>query len=86
MASEVPGGGQLRDVRTGQELRAYARDRLIESRLTPNGISITGLVLNLAAAALGAMVACLAAVTAHQLARLRPDAWSWREGIDEAPA
>jgi hypothetical protein len=38
-------------------------------------------------AAVGAMVACLAAVTAHQLARLRPDAWSWRdEGIDEAPA
>jgi hypothetical protein len=37
-------------------------------------------------AALGAMVACLAAVSAHQLARLRPDAWSWREGIDEAPA
>ncbi len=52
MASEVPGGGQLRDVRTGQELRAYARGRLIESRLTPNGISITGLVLNLAAAVL----------------------------------
>lgn len=37
-------------------------------------------------AALGAMVACLAAVSAHQLARLRPDAWSWREGVDEAPA
>lgn len=37
-------------------------------------------------AALGAMVACLAAVTAHQLARLRPDVWSWREGVDEAPA
>ena len=52
MASQVPGGGQLRDVRTGQELRAYARDRLIESRLTPNAISITGLVLNVAAAAL----------------------------------
>ena len=52
MASQVPGGGQLRDVRTSQELRAYARDRLIESRLTPNGISITGLVLNLAAAVL----------------------------------
>ena len=29
---------------------AYARDRLIESRLTPNAISMTGLVLNLAAA------------------------------------
>jgi CDP-diacylglycerol--glycerol-3-phosphate 3-phosphatidyltransferase len=52
VASQVPGGGQLRDVRTSQELRAYARDRLIESRLTPNGISITGLVLNLAAAVL----------------------------------
>jgi hypothetical protein len=37
-------------------------------------------------AALGAMVACLAAVSAHQLARLRPDAWSWREAPDEAPA
>ena len=39
-------------MRTGQELRAYARDRLIESRLTPNAISISGLVLNVAAAAL----------------------------------
>ena len=37
-------------------------------------------------AAAGAAVACLAAVTAHQLARLRPDAWSWREAVDEAPA
>jgi CDP-diacylglycerol--glycerol-3-phosphate 3-phosphatidyltransferase len=52
VASEVPGGGQLRDVRTGQELRAYARGRLIESRLTPNAISLTGLVLNVAAAVL----------------------------------
>ncbi len=32
--------------------RSYARDRLIESRLTPNAISMTGLVLNLAAAGL----------------------------------
>jgi CDP-diacylglycerol---glycerol-3-phosphate 3-phosphatidyltransferase len=38
--------------RTAAEWRGYARDRLIESRLTPNAISITGLVLNLAAAAL----------------------------------
>jgi CDP-diacylglycerol---glycerol-3-phosphate 3-phosphatidyltransferase len=38
--------------RSGQDLREYARDRLIESRLTPNAISMTGLVLNLAAAAL----------------------------------
>ena len=37
-------------------------------------------------AAVGAMVACLAAVTAHQLARLRPDAWSWREATGEAVA
>src|SRR5436305_11154903 len=45
-------GRQLRGVRTGQEFRAYARNRLIESRLTPNGISITGFVLNVAAAVL----------------------------------
>jgi phosphatidylinositol phosphate synthase len=52
VASEVPGGGQLRDVRTADGLRSYARDRLIESRLTPNTISLSGLVLNLAAAVL----------------------------------
>jgi CDP-diacylglycerol--glycerol-3-phosphate 3-phosphatidyltransferase len=51
VASEVP-GGQLRDVRTSQEFRAYARGRLIESRLTPNGISLTGFVLNVVAAVL----------------------------------
>ncbi len=38
--------------RNGQELRTYARDRLIESRLTPNAISLMGLVGNLVAAAL----------------------------------
>src|SRR4051794_3798004 len=38
--------------RNGQELRAYARERLIESRLTPNAISIAGLVGNLVAAVL----------------------------------
>ncbi len=38
--------------RTAAAWRGYARDRLIESRLTPNAISITGLILNLAAAAL----------------------------------
>jgi CDP-diacylglycerol--glycerol-3-phosphate 3-phosphatidyltransferase len=38
--------------RTAAEWRGYARDRLIESRLTPNAISMTGLVLNLAAAGL----------------------------------
>jgi CDP-diacylglycerol---glycerol-3-phosphate 3-phosphatidyltransferase len=34
------------------EMRALARNRLIESRLTPNAISLTGLVGNLIAAAL----------------------------------
>jgi CDP-diacylglycerol---glycerol-3-phosphate 3-phosphatidyltransferase len=43
---------ELRDVRTPVEFRAYARDRLIESRLTPNAISLTGFALNLAAAGL----------------------------------
>ena len=37
-------------------------------------------------AAMGAAVACTAAVVATQLGRLRPTAWSWREAIDEAPA
>jgi hypothetical protein len=37
-------------------------------------------------AACGAAVACMAAVAATQLARLRPDAWSWREARDEATA
>jgi CDP-diacylglycerol--glycerol-3-phosphate 3-phosphatidyltransferase len=41
-----------RQARNGQELRAYARERLIESRLTPNAISIAGLVGNLIAAGL----------------------------------
>ncbi len=38
--------------RNGQELRTYARERLIESRLTPNAISVAGLVGNLIAAGL----------------------------------
>jgi CDP-diacylglycerol--glycerol-3-phosphate 3-phosphatidyltransferase len=38
--------------RTAAEMRAVARTKLIESRLTPNKISMTGLVLNVAAAAL----------------------------------
>ncbi len=38
--------------RSAQAWRAYARNRLIESRLTPNAISMTGLVLNVVAAAL----------------------------------
>ena len=40
------------NARNGQELRSYARDRLIESRLTPNAISLMGLVGNLVAAGL----------------------------------
>ena len=46
------GGAELREVRSSRELRSYARNRLIESRLTPNAISTTGLVLNVAAAVL----------------------------------
>lgn len=41
-----------RQARNAQELRAYARERLIESRLTPNAISMVGLALNLLAAGL----------------------------------
>ena len=45
-----------RDWREGSasaaEIRALARNRLIESRLTPNKISMTGLVLNIGAAVL----------------------------------
>lgn len=37
---------------TAREFRAHARDRLIESRLTPNAISMVGLVGNLVAAVL----------------------------------
>ena len=37
---------------TASEVRALARDRLIESRLTPNKISLTGFALNLVAAVL----------------------------------
>jgi CDP-diacylglycerol---glycerol-3-phosphate 3-phosphatidyltransferase len=48
-----PGGRRNgRQARNTQELRAYARDRLIESRLTPNAISIAGLVGNVIAAVL----------------------------------
>ncbi len=57
MASTAPprasGGGRNgrpAPPRNSQELRAYARDRLIESRLTPNAISLVGLVGNLVAA------------------------------------
>jgi CDP-diacylglycerol--glycerol-3-phosphate 3-phosphatidyltransferase len=46
-ARREPGAGS-----STAELRASMRDRLIESRLTPNTISMTGLVLNVAAAVL----------------------------------
>ena len=49
MATELRGEGSRR---TTAEVRARARNRLIESRLTPNAISMTGLVGNLIAAAL----------------------------------
>ena len=48
----APPARELRDVRTAEGFRAYARGRLIESRLTPNGISLSGLILNLTAAVL----------------------------------
>jgi CDP-diacylglycerol--glycerol-3-phosphate 3-phosphatidyltransferase len=47
-----PAPRDLREVRTADEFRSFARTALIESRLTPNAISISGLVLNLAAAVL----------------------------------
>ncbi len=50
MTSTQPGGRS--GPRTASEMRAVAMDRLIESRLTPNKISMTGLVLNVAAAVL----------------------------------
>jgi CDP-diacylglycerol--glycerol-3-phosphate 3-phosphatidyltransferase len=41
-----------RQRRESQEISAAVRDRLIESRLTPNAISLTGFALNLTAAGL----------------------------------
>ena len=48
-ARDARAGGRLR---TPGERREAVRNRLIESRLTPNAISLTGLALNLLAAAL----------------------------------
>jgi CDP-diacylglycerol---glycerol-3-phosphate 3-phosphatidyltransferase len=51
----APGGrktGGRAASRNGQELRSYARERLIESRLTPNAISMVGMFGNLVAALL----------------------------------
>jgi CDP-diacylglycerol---glycerol-3-phosphate 3-phosphatidyltransferase len=46
------GGRGRRTFLTGAQRRELVRDRLIESRLTPNAISLTGLALNLVAAVL----------------------------------
>jgi CDP-diacylglycerol--glycerol-3-phosphate 3-phosphatidyltransferase len=43
---------RMRPRREGPTTQELMRERLIESRLTPNAISLTGFVLNLAAAAL----------------------------------
>jgi CDP-diacylglycerol--glycerol-3-phosphate 3-phosphatidyltransferase len=50
--SAPPRRGNRAGARNGQELRAYARERLIESRLTPNAISMVGLLGNVVAAVL----------------------------------
>ncbi len=50
MGPSAPPRRSSRNARNGQELRSYARDRLIESRLTPNAISMMGLLGNLIAA------------------------------------
>jgi phosphatidylinositol phosphate synthase len=46
------GGRRNGESLTAADVRLIARNRLIESRLTPNAISLTGLVLNVAAAVL----------------------------------
>src|ERR1700733_12729209 len=43
---------RARASRSGPTTQELVRERLIESRLTPNAISLTGFALNLAAAAL----------------------------------
>ena len=52
MATERAESGGEGGRRTTADVRERARNRLIESRLTPNAISVTGLVGNLIAAAL----------------------------------
>jgi phosphatidylinositol phosphate synthase len=51
-AGRTAPGRPRRSPLTGAEVSALMRDRLIESRLTPNAISLTGLVLNVVAAVL----------------------------------
>jgi CDP-diacylglycerol--glycerol-3-phosphate 3-phosphatidyltransferase len=48
----APGGRRGREPWTAAEIREEARSRLIESRLTPNAISLTGFVGNVIAAVL----------------------------------
>src|ERR1700741_3570247 len=50
--SRPPRPRRSRSPRDGPTTQELMRERLIESRLTPNAISLTGFVLNLAAAAL----------------------------------
>ena len=57
MASNAPpqaprGRSDATTLRDSPDLKTYARDRLIESRLTPNAISMVGLLGNIAAAVL----------------------------------
>ena len=47
-----PGPRRASEVRTAADMRTLARNRLIESRLTPNAISLTGFILNAVAAVL----------------------------------
>jgi CDP-diacylglycerol--glycerol-3-phosphate 3-phosphatidyltransferase len=51
-ARGADGARSRREQLTAQDVSALMRDRLIESRLTPNAISLTGFVLNVAAAGL----------------------------------
>ena len=51
-SERVRGPRPTRQRRESQEISAAVRERLIESRLTPNTISLTGFALNLAAAGL----------------------------------
>ena len=78
-SSEGPQGG--RGNGSARDFREYARDRLIESRLTPNKISMVGLVGNLVAAGLVIadqfVLAGIAAVGATWMGRMRPE-WSFR--------
>jgi len=50
--SRRPGPRRASEVRTAADVRTLTRNRLIESRLTPNAISMTGFVLNVVAAVL----------------------------------